>query len=236
MNGKHRLSQLWLIVALCGASQVQAHGRVVEPPSRVVLCSQGENRDCPIPAWKTNAMESGKFFPARDGGLSDPVASTDAPNGTPPRDGEIASTSVNGAEKVLDEQSAQRWRKTVMHAGEHQRFVWEYSALHKTRRWNYFITRQDWNPNAPLTRAQFEAKPFCQYQNSQQPYWDHPELMPTSPTVHTCKLPKRDGYHVILAVWEVADTPHAFYQQIDAEFVNGGAALTSPFAPPTKRE
>lgn len=31
-------------------------------------------------------------------------------------------------------------------------------------------------------------------------------------------MPDRDGHHVILAYWEVADTPSAFYQAIDANF------------------
>lgn len=35
---------------------------------------------------------------------------------------------------------------------------------------------------------------------------------------HTIKLPERSGYHVILGVWEVADTGHAFYQVIDVNF------------------
>ncbi|WP_260334510.1 lytic polysaccharide monooxygenase [Streptomyces beigongshangae] len=29
---------------------------------------------------------------------------------------------------------------------------------------------------------------------------------------------RRAGHHVLLAVWEVADTGHAFYQVIDLQF------------------
>src|SRR5699024_5952676 len=35
---------------------------------------------------------------------------------------------------------------------------------------------------------------------------------------HDCVIPEREGYHVILAYWEVADTANAFYQVIDANF------------------
>ncbi|MCW1890302.1 lytic polysaccharide monooxygenase [Vibrio chagasii] len=36
---------------------------------------------------------------------------------------------------------------------------------------------------------------------------------------HTCNgLPVREGYHVILAVWDVGDTDKAFYNTIDVVF------------------
>lgn len=34
----------------------------------------------------------------------------------------------------------------------------------------------------------------------------------------------RNGYHLILAVWEIADTGNAFYQVIDVNLVNNGLA------------
>ncbi len=44
------------------------------------------------------------------------------------------------------------------------------------------------------------------------------ELMPPNPTDHTVMLSARRGYHVILAVWELADTSGAFYQVADVDF------------------
>ena len=43
--------------------------------------------------------------------------------------------------------------------------------------------------------------------------------MPSNPTQHPITLPNKSGYHVILAVWEVADTWYAFYQAIDVDFI-----------------
>lgn len=66
---------------------------------------------------------------------------------------------------------------------------------------------------------QFEPKPFHQVQLTAQPYWSHSaELMPSDPTTHRLRLPERRGYHVILAVWEIADTGNAFYQVVDTDF------------------
>ncbi|QRR07580.1 chitin-binding protein [Burkholderia sp. MS455] len=214
---------------LAMTANAHAHGRLTEPPSRIVLCTQGQNPNCHVDAWHANAMENGKFFPATQDALSDSFAPDDARNAAPPIDGEIAGASTNGALPVLNEQSPSRWLKIPLRSGALQNFKWEFSAVHKTRRWNYFITRADWNSSEKLTRAQFEPKPFCTIQNSGRPYWDpNANLVPLQPTIHQCRLPVRTGYHVILAVWEVADTAMGFYQVVDVMFTNGDT-MRSPF-------
>ncbi|WP_284274774.1 lytic polysaccharide monooxygenase [Bradyrhizobium iriomotense] len=196
-----------------------AQGRLTEPASRVVLCAEHRNKDCPINLQRASSMESGKFFPAMKGGLLDSTAPTDVQNAAPPEDGHIAGSSVRGDVPLLNEQTPTRWEKIPLHSGAKQKFKWEYGSVHLTRRWNYFITRMGWNPSSPLARAQFEVKPFCTVQNPGQPFWDpNANLIPQEPTEHLCDLPKRTGYHVILAVWEVASSPMAFYQIVDATF------------------
>ncbi|MGF6901617.1 lytic polysaccharide monooxygenase [Paraburkholderia sp. GAS348] len=217
------------LVALFGATLVHAHGRLTEPASRIVLCAAKKNSNCNVEAWQANAMENGKFFPATQAGLPDSFAPQDVRNALPPKDGEIAGSSVNGNVPVLNEQSADRWTKIPMRANSLQTFRWDYAALHATRRWNYFITRSDWNPAKPLTRAQFEEKPFCMYQNNGQPYWQA-NLQPPQPTIHQCQLPDRSGYQVILAVWEVADSQMGFYQVVDTYFTSAkGSPVMRPF-------
>ncbi|WP_424141112.1 lytic polysaccharide monooxygenase [Sodalis glossinidius] len=49
-------------------------------------------------------------------------------------------------------------------------------------------------------------------------------MTPPDPTIHDVMLPQRSGYHVILAVWEVANTGNAFYQVIDV----GGVSRCQP--------
>jgi predicted carbohydrate-binding protein with CBM5 and CBM33 domain len=230
---KHRLfTQCHLAVgigALFAATVVHAHGRLTEPASRIVLCVEKRNANCNVEAWQANSMENGKFFPATRAGLADAFAPDDVRNAPPPKDGDIAGSSVNGAVPVLNEQSADRWTKVPMQANSLQTFKWEYSAVHGTRRWNYFITRAKWNPDKPLTRARFDEKPFCTVQNNEQPYWQV-NLQPAEPTIHQCRLPDRSGYHVILAVWEVANTPMGFYQVVDTHFTSAkGSPVMRPF-------
>jgi chitin-binding protein len=200
------------------------HGHIFTPPSRAYL------------AWKAgqiddgalNQREGGKFFPATQGGLIDPIAPDDSANVPPPADGQIASAG-QATGRFLDD-PGDHWQKHDVYAGEVLDISWHFNANHKTRRFNYFITRENWNPQQVLTRASFEDKPFYQVEFAHNPHWAHnAELTPPNPTYHALKLPALRGYHVLLAVWEVCDTSMAFYQVVDLNFlapVGGGAPST----------
>ncbi|MFD1804070.1 lytic polysaccharide monooxygenase auxiliary activity family 9 protein [Mixta tenebrionis] len=190
------------------------HGHVFSPKSRAYFAWEEGKLD----NGALNQRESGKFFPATKAGLRDSLASDDVVNNMPPADGKIASAGQSVGQ-FLDEPGT-HWKKHQVRAGQQLTVSWDYSAKHLTRRWNYFITRKEWDPQQPLSRAQFEATPFYQQELTAHPFWEHnKELTPPSPTVHKMTLPQRSGYHVILAVWEVADTGNAFYQVIDVDFV-----------------
>ncbi|MEU9044726.1 MULTISPECIES: lytic polysaccharide monooxygenase auxiliary activity family 9 protein [unclassified Kitasatospora] len=197
---------------MSGEAMKVRHGRVTDPASRAALY---------MPEWIANEMESGKFFPATQGGLADPVAPDDVRNDIPPMDGRIASANRADATQ-LDEPmdpDGREWRSHEVVPGQSLAVVWNYAMAHKTRRWNYFITEADWDPAKPLSRAQFEPKPFHSVELTCQPYWScGEELNPPIPTTHTMVLPTRTGHQVLLAVWEVADTARAFYQVIDLKF------------------
>ncbi len=189
------------------SSVAPLHGTVSEPASRGYIY---------LPEWQAHGLESGKFFPATSAGRSDPFAPDDVPNDTPPADGKIASAGQDFAAEL--DRPGSNWQKHSVSAGQRLPITWGFHAPHKTRRWNYFITREGWDPSAPLSRAQFEPTPFHQVQNHQQPYWSADSLIPENPTRHDLVLPSRRGYHVLLSVWEVADTSKAFYQVIDLDF------------------
>ncbi|WP_084790153.1 lytic polysaccharide monooxygenase [Candidatus Sodalis sp. SoCistrobi] len=203
-------------VSKYAAQPALRHGHVPTPASRAYIAWQQGKLD----TGQLNQREAGKFFPALTSGLADPVAPTDINNMLPPPDGKIASANQGNGE-FLDEPGT-HWEKHKVAAGELLKFSWTYSAVHLTRRWNYFITRQDWDPSAPLSRAQFDAQPFFKVELTEQPFWSNgAALTPPDPTVHDVMLPQRSGYHVILAVWEVANTGNAFYQVIDVDFIGG---------------
>lgn len=145
---------------------------------------------------------------------------------TGPADGHIASAGIERFGE-LDEQSATRWVKNVVSPGP-VRFGWTYTAAHPSAEWRYYITVRGWDPDAPLTRASFEPLAVV----------DHDGSPASTNPVHTLTIPSdRSGYHVILAVWEIADTANAFYNVIDVDIRGGGTTpapedVTAP-TPPT---
>ncbi|MBH5318457.1 lytic polysaccharide monooxygenase [Paenibacillus sp. GSMTC-2017] len=171
------------------SDSASAHGYVQNPPSRGYLCNTTVNTNCGTAQYNPNDLEALKGWPAAG-----------------PADGQIASAA--GKYATLDAQSSTRWSKVNMTSGP-QTFQWYLSAPHSTASWKYYITKQNWDPNAPLSRNSFELTPFCDIAYSGAP--------PTNYS-STCNVPARTGYQVILAVWEVSNTPNAFYNVIDANF------------------
>lgn len=71
--------------------------------------------------------------------------------------------------------------------------------------------KKGWDPNQPLTRADFEPIGVIEHDGSAAyNNLSHKINVPTD----------RSGYHVILAVWDVYDTANAFYNVIDVNLIN----------------
>ncbi|WP_026674193.1 lytic polysaccharide monooxygenase [Alkalihalobacterium bogoriense] len=188
-----------LVILMAFAASVSAHGYVSSPESRGLLCAQGVNEDCGGVMYEPQSLEGPGNFPV--GG---------------PADGEIAGANVF---PKLNEQTEHRWTKVPMESGAYT-FEWTLTAAHASDNWDYYITRETWNPNAPLTRADLEL--FCSY--------DDNGARPPFTVTHHCVIPERSGYHIILAYWEVADTPMGFYNVIDVNF-SGGHVEPDPNEP-----
>nr|WP_281284911.1 lytic polysaccharide monooxygenase [Cohnella terricola] len=183
------------------ADSASAHGYVEGPSSRAALCKNNVNTDCGSIIYEPQSLEAPKGWPNAG-----------------PADGKIAS--AGGAFPKLDEQSATRWAKVNVTSGP-TTFSWKLTAAHSTASWKYYITKPNWDSNAPLTRNSFDLTPFCSLPYSGQP---------PANFSHTCDIPARTGYHVILAVWEIADTANAFYNVIDVNFT-GPSDTIPPTAP-----
>jgi chitin-binding protein len=193
-----------LVVGTVSAVPAGAHGYVQAPDSRTYLCKTGENRDCGGLQYEPQSLEGLKGFPV--GG---------------PADGQIASAGGLFGGK-LDEQSSTRWVKTDIAPGP-MLFDWTYTAPHRTSKWHYYMTKQGWNQNAPLSRDSLELIGEVQHDGS---------AASTNPD-HVITVPSnRSGYHVILAVWDVADTVNAFYNVIDVNVTGSAVVDTTPPAAP----
>lgn len=192
-------SSLTLMAALFASQHAAAHGYMNEPPSRAYACKLGQNTNCGPAQYEPQTVgEAPKGFPAFG-----------------PADGKLASGG-NATFEALDAQSATRWHLTEI-SDRNVEFSWFFTAAHKTTKWEYFITKAGWNPNLPLTRATFDATPFCSVEFA--------GAVPIEGSVggtgevaqkHACVIPAdRSGQHVILGAWTVDDTPAAFYSVSD---------------------
>lgn len=193
------LVMLALTMAFVG--KASAHGYVESPASRALLCKQGVNKDCGAVTYEPQSLEAPGNFPNAG-----------------PADGKIAS--AGGVFPKLDEQSANRWAKVPMTSGANT-FTWNLTAAHATDKWQYYITKENWDPNSPLKRSDLEL--FCTI--------DDGGKRPPFQVSHDCVVPERTGYHVILAYWEVYDTANAFYNVIDANFDGGFVEPGEPEKP-----
>ncbi|PML80376.1 N-acetylglucosamine-binding protein GbpA [Enterovibrio norvegicus] len=164
---------------------------------RAALCKAAtadtgeQNANCGQVQWEPQSVEGPEGFPEFG-----------------PEDGKLASAGLIQF-SPLDEQTASRWVKRPITAGMND-FEWTFTANHVTRSWKYYITKPDWNVNQPLSRNQLDLTPFCVVEGNMQ--------KPPKHVLHACDVPVREGYHVILAVWDVGDTAAAFYNAIDVQF------------------
>lgn len=185
------------IMGIAMAPNAYAHGFVEKPASRAALCSQNYgalNLMCGNIMYEPQSLEAPKGFPQSG-----------------PADGKIASAGgLFGG--ILDQQTADRWFKNTITGGSNT-FTWKYTAPHLTSKWHYYITKKGWNPNKPLNRADLELIATVEHNGSAA----------SNNLTHTIHVPTdRSGYHIILAVWDVADTSNAFYNVIDVNLVNNG--------------
>ena len=151
--------------------------------------------------------------------------SFEAPKGFPadgPVDGHLPSAGVPAFSQV-DQQKSDLWAKNEIKAGPVE-IDWNYTAPHKTSQWRYYITKNGWNPNAPITRSDLQRISTIKHDGS---------AATTNPK-HFVDVPAdHHGYHVIYAVWDVADTPNAFYNAIDVDIEGESAPDTQAPSTPS---
>ncbi|SHF42245.1 lytic polysaccharide monooxygenase [Chryseobacterium vrystaatense] len=203
---------LVLCTLIFSSTHLSAHGYVMSPASRgyqgsLDKTALGYNTALSLYGSVINepgSLEAKKGFPALG-----------------PADGMIASANGSiGGNTVLDLQTADRWKKTNIATGVNT-FIWKYLAYHATAKWHYYMTKPGWNPNQPLSRQNLELIGEV----------IHNGTPPQDNTPHHIAIPaNRQGYHIILAVWDVADTTNAFYNVIDVN-VQSTVTPTTPAVP-----
>ncbi|KJY25172.1 lytic polysaccharide monooxygenase [Streptomyces sp. NRRL S-495] len=180
-------------VPLAMAVPASSHGFINLPPSRSALCGAGVVKNCGDIQWEPQSVEGPKGFPTRG-----------------PADGTICA-GADARWAPLDNPRNGAWPTTKVTAGGQQTFTWEIEARHSTTSFRYFLTKPGYDPTQKITRASLDLTPFLTV-----PYNGR---QPAATTTHTGTLPTgRTGHHVVVAVWDVADTSNAFYSCTDVLF------------------
>ncbi|MEV6287446.1 lytic polysaccharide monooxygenase auxiliary activity family 9 protein [Kribbella sp. NPDC051770] len=168
------------------------HGYTTSPTSRAKHCANGAVQNCGNIQWEPQSTEGPKGFP-----------------GGGPADGKLCSAGI-GAFDQLNDQRGGAWPTTQLSSGSLYTFKWTLTAAHATTDFKYYITKDGWNQNAPLTRSALQLQPFLTVPFN--------GARPGMTVTHSGQLPNKSGRHMILAVWTIADTGNAFYQCSDVRF------------------
>ncbi|MEV7973444.1 lytic polysaccharide monooxygenase [Cellulomonas sp. NPDC089187] len=194
MNRRQKIGSAVTALAVAGAlglaaaPAAQSHGYIGGSNSQLIArAAMPGNTGLGAVQYEPQSIEGPKGFPAQG-----------------PADGTLASGG-NTRFSELDQQSSTRWVKNQV-TNRTVDVAWNYTALHATTKWEYYITKPGWNQNAPLTRSSLELIKTVPYNGA----------LPVQGEKHTLTIPAdRTGYHVIYAVWVVDNTTNAFYNTID---------------------
>ncbi|AKN69643.1 MULTISPECIES: lytic polysaccharide monooxygenase auxiliary activity family 9 protein [Streptomyces] len=201
MRTKTKLSAVVLGAVTAGAFALSTggasgHGYTDLPISRQKLCQNGTVANCGQIQWEPQSVEGPKGFPA--GG---------------PADGQLCNAGLGQFSQLSAPRtpSGAAWPTTKVTGGQSYTFRWQFTAMHATTDFKYYITKPGWNQNHNLARSDLNLTPFLTVPYNGQ--------RPPATLSHSGTLPSGlSGHHVILAVWTIADTGNAFYACSDVTF------------------
>jgi chitin-binding protein len=195
------LSAALTATALLGSLEASAHGYVSNPKSRAYLCSApggGNNSAACIAAAAAGNASQYEPQSIGIGGAND-----NHQNIIP--DGKLCSAnigSMNGLNLARTD-----WIATQVSAGP-RTFTWTNTAKHVTTYFRYYITKEGYNPAAPLKWSDLE-----------QIHQSGPAGQEATSN-HVVNLPQRTGRHVVYSIWQrsASDALEGFYQCIDVVY------------------
>ncbi|MBL1080465.1 lytic polysaccharide monooxygenase [Streptomyces actinomycinicus] len=201
MRTKTKLSAVVLGAVTAGAFALSTggasgHGYTDLPISRQKLCQNGTVANCGPIQWEPQSVEGPKGFPAAG-----------------PADGQICNAGLGQFAQLSSPRtpSGAAWPTTRVTGGQSYTFRWQFTAMHATTDFRYYVTKPGWNQNHNLARSDLNLTPFLTVPYNGQ--------RPPATLSHSGTLPSGlSGHHVIVAVWTIADTGNAFYACSDVTF------------------
>ncbi len=196
---------------LLGAIEASAHGYVSNPKSRAFLCTSAQGGgSSPACQAAAAAGNSSQYEPQSIG-----IGGADNNHQSLIPDGKLCSAnigSMNGLNLARTD-----WIATQVSAGP-RTFTWTNTAAHVSTYFRYYITKQGYNPAAPLKWSDLE-----------QIHQSAPAGR-ESIANHVVTLPPRTGRHVVYSIWQRdrSDALEGFYQCIDVVYGTPTSSSSTP--------
>jgi hypothetical protein len=184
------------------SGHARAHGTVTSPPSRVYGCYQEGPESPDSAACRAAVATMGSSALYDWNGIRQGNAGGNHQVVVP--DGQLCSGGNPSGFGGLD-LARSDWPATPVSPGS-LTFRWTNTAAHRTQSYDYYITREGYDPSRPLRWSDLEL--FCH----------SGATAAESGASHRCNMPNRNGRHVVYAVWQRSDSPEAFYACIDVSF------------------
>ncbi|MFE2728720.1 lytic polysaccharide monooxygenase [Kitasatospora sp. NPDC059327] len=187
----------------------QAHGSMQNPVSRVYTCYQ-EGAERP----KSGACQAAVAASGTQGfydWMGVRIGDAAGRHHQLIPDGKLCSAG-NEQSKGLDLARAD-WPATSLPTGGDFTFRYRGTAPHRGS-FELYVTKDGYDPTKPLKWSDLEPAPFLKASD--------PPLVNGSYEM-TAQLPKKQGRHLIYAIWQRSDSPEAFYSCSDVVFGGVGS-------------
>jgi len=208
---------LILLIFCFSIHDVSAHGTFTEPVSRIYKCFL-ENPENPISdACKEAVAVGGKQALYDWNGVNQGNANDMHMDVIP--DGELCG----GGQELFKGLNLARddWftNNISPDSNDNIQFVFRATAPHSTKYFDFYITKDVYNPTDPLKWSDLEATPFCSINEVELNNGNY---------FMNCPFPSnKSGKHLIYNIWQRHDSPEAFYTCIDVNIV--GDVIVFPF-------
>ncbi|MGV9266917.1 lytic polysaccharide monooxygenase [Kitasatospora sp. NPDC003701] len=187
----------------------QAHGSMQNPVSRVYTCYQ-EGAERP----KSGACQAAVAASGTQGfydWMGVRIGDAAGRHRELIPDGKLCSAG-NEQSKGLDLARAD-WPATSLPTGGNFTFKYRGTAPHRGT-FELYVTKDGYDATQPLKWSDLEPGPFLKASD--------PPLVNGSYEM-TAQLPKKQGLHLIYAIWQRSDSPEAFYSCSDVVFGGAGS-------------
>ncbi len=213
-TGKRLLQRLFFVFFMAmlalmgGSSRAYAHGTMDDPVSRVYQCYL-ENPESPDSAACAAAIQLAGTQQFYDWSAVNRFDANDQHRTIIP-DGELCSggkASHAGLDLARNDWVAQPIAPDAFGNYDFSFIAW---APHATKYFDFYVTKDGYDPTQPLQWSDLEAQPFCHI-TSVTLADGHYQM--------SCPLPQgKSGRHLIYNIWQRSDSTEAFYTCMDVIF------------------